>query len=283
MKSKVLSSVLFAIVAPFVFFDSGSAFAQEAVVAQSAEYELEFEGRWVLPASLPSSAHFTQIVGATHNSAASLYAVGQQATRGVERVAELGSTASLVSEINAGIAAGNVDTAILGADTFITPTEVDTFSFTANASHPRLTFLTMVAPSPDWFVGVSDLGLLDTSGQWRDQIVIDLVSYDAGTENGTGFSLSNPASSPQGVITDLDTAEPNGVLFGVGSLARLTLTRVTPLLGDANLDSTVNFLDISSFIVLLTTGAFQAEADIDQNGVVDFLDISPFVAILSGS
>jgi len=54
------------------------------------------------------------------------------------------------------------------------------------------------------------------------------------------------------------------------------------LLGDVNLDGTVDFLDISPFIVLLSTGMLQAEADIDGNGAVDFLDISPFIVILSG-
>ena len=53
------------------------------------------------------------------------------------------------------------------------------------------------------------------------------------------------------------------------------------LLGDVNLDGRVNFLDISPFIAILTTGDFQDEADLDQNGSVNFLDISPFIAALS--
>ena len=55
------------------------------------------------------------------------------------------------------------------------------------------------------------------------------------------------------------------------------------LLGDVNTDGVVDFLDISPFIVVLSGGGFQDEADIDQNGVVDFLDISPFIQILSGA
>lgn len=55
------------------------------------------------------------------------------------------------------------------------------------------------------------------------------------------------------------------------------------LLGDVNLDGTVNFLDISPFIAVLTSGMFQAEADCDTSGAVNFLDISPFIAILTGS
>ena len=54
-----------------------------------------------------------------------------------------------------------------------------------------------------------------------------------------------------------------------------------PLLGDVNGDSTVNFLDISPFIVVLSAGGFQTEADINQDGNVNFLDISPFIKILS--
>ena len=55
------------------------------------------------------------------------------------------------------------------------------------------------------------------------------------------------------------------------------------LLGDVNQDGMANFLDISPFIGILSTGGMQAEADIDQNGTVNFLDIAPFIAILSGN
>ena len=55
------------------------------------------------------------------------------------------------------------------------------------------------------------------------------------------------------------------------------------LLGDADCNDTVDFLDIAPFIALLTSGEFKAEADIDGNGVVDFLDIAPFIAILTGA
>ena len=53
------------------------------------------------------------------------------------------------------------------------------------------------------------------------------------------------------------------------------------LMGDVSLDNTVNFLDISPMIALLTAGEYQVEADINRDGSVDFLDISPFITILS--
>ena len=60
-------------------------------------------------------------------------------------------------------------------------------------------------------------------------------------------------------------------------------TPVPPLLGDCNLDGSVNFLDISPFIVVLSSGDYLAEADCNLDDVVNFLDISRFIEILSGN
>ena len=53
------------------------------------------------------------------------------------------------------------------------------------------------------------------------------------------------------------------------------------LLGDCNLDGEVNFMDIASFIVILSAGDYQAEADVNSDRSVDFLDIGTFISILS--
>ena len=53
------------------------------------------------------------------------------------------------------------------------------------------------------------------------------------------------------------------------------------LLGDVNRDGSVDFLDISSFISVLSSGGFEDNADINRDGSVTFLDIAPFIAILS--
>ena len=54
------------------------------------------------------------------------------------------------------------------------------------------------------------------------------------------------------------------------------------LLGDVNIDGTVDCFDISPFITFLFTREFQTEADVDQSGAVNFGDILPFVTILFG-
>ena len=55
-----------------------------------------------------------------------------------------------------------------------------------------------------------------------------------------------------------------------------------PLLGDVNLDGSVNLLDVQPFVTIITNGGFQNEADINIDGVVDLLDVQPFVEIISG-
>ena len=48
------------------------------------------------------------------------------------------------------------------------------------------------------------------------------------------------------------------------------------------MDGTVDFFDIQPFIDVLSSGEFQAEADVNCDTVVDFFDIQAFIAILMG-
>ena len=55
------------------------------------------------------------------------------------------------------------------------------------------------------------------------------------------------------------------------------------LLGDVDLNGTVNFDDIGPFIGFLASDDFLAEADVDESGEVNFLDIGVFISILAGT
>ena len=59
------------------------------------------------------------------------------------------------------------------------------------------------------------------------------------------------------------------------------LTQPAVLLGDVNLDKTVDFFDIGPFIEILLSGEFHPEADMDGSGKVDFSDIALFIGLLS--
>ncbi|MCY4656586.1 MAG: spondin domain-containing protein, partial [Gammaproteobacteria bacterium] len=190
------------------------------VSAQSeatARYQVNFTGNWTTastPGGVVSSAHFTTLAVATHNSSVSFWAAGQQATSGMENLAELGSTSGFLSEVRS---SAHSDKALTSSVSF-GGTGTSTFTITVKRTHPLFTFGSMIGPSPDWFVGLSGRSLLNNSGEWVNDLSIDLYAYDAGTEDGEEFTLSNPATSPQGVITSLR---------GMGKFSNVRMARIT--------------------------------------------------------
>ena len=196
-----------------------------AGVLSTALYAVTFQGQWttdVTPGGLPGGAHFSPIIGAVHNAGATFLKSGEVASSGVESMAETGETSGLQSEVNAAVNA-STPTALsvlsrsgnIGRQAQVTLNDV-----VATTDYPRVTLVTMIAPSPDWFVGVSGLSLLDASGNWLPSHEVKLYPWDAGTENGDEFSLSNPATSPQGVITSIGGTGK----FSTESIATLTFT-----------------------------------------------------------
>ena len=106
-------------------------------------------------------------------------------------------------------------------------------------------------------------------------VVVDEVVYDDllpwPDADGTGQSLErNDLEANGSFSTSWIAATPTPGAF-----------ETTFVLGDANLDGVVDFLDISPFISLLGSGTFLDQADVNRDGLVSFLDISPFISILS--
>ena len=94
-------------------------------------------------------------------------------------------------------------------------------------------------------------------------------TFDDFLNGGVGLNSSTQAPSMQYIVSEV-TLE--------ATMERMTLK------GDVNMDGIVNFLDISPFIIALSSpeGA-PDEADCNCDGVVNFLDISVFINILAGS
>lgn len=187
--------------------------------AFGVEYRVEFEGTWngsqVEGGSLPDDAHFTTLIGATHEAGSPLWVAGGLATVGIERVAELGSTGVLTDEIQAHIAAGDAGEQISvdGLSAFPSSTQS---TFEIDEAHPNVTLISMIAPSPDWFVGVSDVSLR-SGGAWLPSLTVDLHPYDAGTEEGSDFDLTNPRTDPH---------EPIGLVGGTPFVGNPVVGRV---------------------------------------------------------
>ncbi len=205
----------------------------------SATYKVTFTTVWTginFPIMFPGGAHFSGLIGGTHNEQIKFWETGQMATDGIESMAETGSKSGLSSEVNAAIADGRAEFELSGGGN--SNAGMVELEFDINETYPLVTLVSMVAPSPDWFVGVRDLLLLlfDTAaGDWMDTVTVDLKVYDAGTDSGVTFTASNADTQPADPIALLtsvstDTDFTNGVGPDIGSgerfIATMTFTRI---------------------------------------------------------
>ena len=173
-------------------------FASAAAAADIARYEVRFDATWTAdshPLDYPGNAHFSGLVGATHNDAYTLFADGGTATPGLEALSEKGAHSPLDGEIRAAIDKGIAGALFESAPLFSFPGKLMA-QFTASPVHPYASVAAMVAPSPDWFTGVSQVALMK-DGKWIDSITLTLYAWDAGTDNGTTYKAADADAQPR--------------------------------------------------------------------------------------
>lgn len=179
---------------------------------ETAQYEVVFDATWSAethPTDFPSNAHFSGLIGGTHDANVVFWQPGQLASPGIETMAELGSKTLLTAEVEAAIGLGYAGEVIDGGGINPSPGSVAT-TFAATQTFPRATVVSMIAPSPDWFVGVSGFELFQDN-QWVQEFAYSLQPYDAGTDSGTTYTSPNMDTNPQDPISEIA-----GYPFNVG-------------------------------------------------------------------
>lgn len=183
-------------------------------------YQVTFTASWsssTHPTDFPNNAHFSPMVGMTHNAVVDLFTVDSLATPGIKEMAETGATSPLDDEISLKISRGNALDVFIGSS-FDSP-GMDIKLFGLEQSHPYISIVSMIAPSPDWFVGLNNLKLYD-NGSWVQFMEVDAVAYDAGTDSGNTYAAANSPTSPRQNITKIGTqpiADGNGVVVPLGT------------------------------------------------------------------
>ncbi len=235
-------------------------------------YRVTFVATWSAathPIDFPNTAHFSPLVGGMHDSRALFWYDGGISTEGIRRVAELGSTTTFRNELTAAAGDGTTDpTLLLGPGLNSPGSALDLFD--ATREFPLITLISMVAPSPDWFVGTNGLPLLHL-GEWRDDFVYSLVTWDAGTDSGTTFTSSNSATNPRQPIS-LIVGDPLGafgeaVPVGYYLFEILSVDGLTPD-GDEDDDNSTNLEEAAR-------GSDPRIKDTDGDGVEDPSDNCP--------
>ena len=88
--------------------------------------------------------------------------------------------------------------------------------------YSMVSLITMIAPSPDWFVGVDSYDLCGMNG-WKETVTMDLLPWDAGTEDGLTYKLDNMPTNPVDVIMRITTDSNSDI----GKHANVTFATVT--------------------------------------------------------
>ncbi|MEO7983479.1 MAG: spondin domain-containing protein [Bacteroidota bacterium] len=189
-----------------------------------ARYTIIVTGKWSSPDfSIPAGAHFTTFVGMVHNSNAWLWKEGDKASAGTELLAEIGNGTTMLVEIDSMVRARNTSSLVL----FTGPVSITgsvMSSVYCNTNYSRLSFASMLGPTPDWFVGVSGIELYN-GNKWVADTTIDLYPYDAGTEEGDRFDYNNPATIPQQNIHLLQPSQATILANGNARLAAIATAR----------------------------------------------------------
>ena len=94
-----------------------------------------------------------------------------------------------------------------------------------------VSLVTMIAPSPDWFTGIMQMDLCDSStGMWRDSWNVTMLHpWDAGTDDGNTFNASDTPTNPQDFISIItkssDTPFKNVPQANIATLGTLMFQR----------------------------------------------------------
>jgi hypothetical protein len=172
-----------------------------AAAESRAKYTAKVDAAWTSqshPLEYPSNAHFSGVIGATHNGEYKIFQAGGTATPGLERLSEMGQHKPLDDEIRAAIQEGTAGMLFETGALFRLPQSVSV-SFEVDEPHPMVSLVAMIAPSPDWFAGVADVDLRE-NGQWVAMKTLTLWAWDAGTDNGTTYAAPDEDAQPRGMV-----------------------------------------------------------------------------------
>jgi len=200
--------------------------AHAGEMAGTARYQVTFIPSWNpqshplhYPLSHAKHGLLTPMIGATHNSGYAIFREGMKPTPGLERLSEMGKHDPLDKEIREAIAGGTAGSLIeadMGSPGPVhSPVAVE---FEVGEQFSLVSLVGMIAPSPDWFYGVSGVELLQ-DGQWVPRVTVDAYAWDSGGDSGLTYMSEDSDLEPKAPtrFTDAESFVQGGKRIPVGT------------------------------------------------------------------
>jgi len=175
---------------------------QPCCACGEAKYQLTFKGLWSPQTHRKDwpkqDAHFSTTIGAVHNSNYTLFEIGAYANRGLTDLALLGETHVLEQELANESFNGLIRSLILARPLQMSSKDLSSISsaFTVSPRHSKLSLVSKLSPSPDWFTGINSVDLCLSNCTWIEQYSEDLYPLDAGIDSGRTYTANRLPTIP---------------------------------------------------------------------------------------
>jgi len=190
-------------------------------------YTVEMIGTWsetTHPTDFPENAHFSPMIGLSHIEGLDVISEGLTATEGIKSMAETGKTDTLDKEfLKFHNQTYSLDRVI--GEGFSSPGSKKVEIGVERGRH-KVSFFSMIAPSPDWFVAVSTSLIDPVDGKWYDVVTVHATSYDAGTDSGTSFTSTNAETLPVEGVHEIINGPLTEGADSVINMVKFVFTRV---------------------------------------------------------
>lgn len=171
----------------------------ENTPTESANYTIKITMKWTKithPVDYPSGDHFSPFFLTVLKNNTSLYQEGQLASRGIKIMSETGGTSTLQREVNTLIGSSKALSFKKGSGLSSGEGQIVFRNIKLTKSFPKLSIVSMIAPSPDWFVSLGKTLYDNTTNTWIDNATETLVVWDAGTDSGVSYNSADSPTSP---------------------------------------------------------------------------------------
>ncbi|XP_022114804.2 spondin-1 [Pieris rapae] len=177
-------------------------------LCSEAQYEVIFNGRWSRMThpryypSKPDDNGYSHLVGASHSFSHTIWQPGDQASPGLQKLAEEADISLIEREIIDSMSPLNgTRTLIIGKRRFHpTMGEPSHSLFRVDNVHHLFSLVVAIKPSPDWFLGAYKFELCTNVG-WLKESEIPLFPWDAGTMDGVSYESASSITQPRDVVS----------------------------------------------------------------------------------